>query len=77
MPLVGSRIVVFQISAPATGVIRNGVMSSVRTTPRPRNARSNSNASNKPRSAETSTTTTIRTTVFSATRQNWLSWSRP
>ena len=73
MPLVGSRIVVFQISAPATGVIRNGVISSVRTTPRPRNARSNSSASNKPSSAETSTTTTIRMTVLNATDQNWLS----
>ena len=72
---MGSRIVVFQISAPATGVIRNGVISSVRTTPRPRNARSSSSASNKPSSAEISTTPTIRMTVLSATGQNWLSWT--
>ncbi len=57
MPFVGSRIVVFQISAAATGVTRNGVISSVRTTPRPRNARSSSNASNRPRNAEINTTT--------------------
>ena len=33
------------------------MISSVRTTPRPRNARSNSSAINKPSNAETSTTT--------------------
>ena len=64
---------VFQISAAATGVTKNGVISSVRTTPRPKNARSSSNASNRPRNAETNTTTTIRITVFRPTLQNWLS----
>jgi hypothetical protein len=73
IPLTGSRIVVFQISAAATGVTRNGVINSVRMTPRPRNARSSSNASSRPRTADTNTTTTISRTVFSATLQNWLS----
>ena len=53
MPNTGSNMVVFHINAPATGVIRNGVMSRVRTTPRPRNTRSRSSANSRPSTTET------------------------
>src|SRR5882724_4617759 len=44
----GSRIVVFQSSAPAVGMTRNGVMSRVRTKPRPGNVRSSRIANRVP-----------------------------
>ena len=63
---------VFHISAPATGVTKNGVISRVRTTPRPRNTRSSSSASSRPRMLEISTVTTMSNTELNATCQNCL-----
>ena len=75
MPNVGSSITVFHSSAAATGMIRNGVISSVRTTPRPRNLRSSSSASSTPRTMAMNTVPTVMITVFSAVVRNWLSWN--
>ena len=50
-------------SAAATGTIRNGVIIMVRTTPRPRNARSSSSAIAKPSSKLTITTVAVSTMV--------------
>ena len=69
-PKTGSNIVVFQISAPATGVTRNGVISSVRMRLRPMNFRSSSNARARPRTTEMITVPTIMITVFIATSRN-------
>ena len=74
MPNIGSSIVVFHISAAATGVTRNGVISSVRTTPRPRNFRSSSSASSSPKTTEISTVTTIsHDGVEAPPARTWLS----
>ena len=73
MPNVGSSIMVFHSSAAATGMTRNGVISSVRTTPRPRNLRSSSSASSTPRTMAMNTVPTVMITVFSAVVRNWLS----
>ena len=73
MPNVGSKIVVFHSSAAPTGMIRNGVISRVRTTPRPRNLRSSNRASRTPRTMAMSTVPTVMITVFSAVVRNWLS----
>ena len=73
MPNTGSSIAVFHINAPATGVTRNGVISRVRTMPRPRNTRSSSSASSSPSTTEISTVPTMRITVLNATCQNVLS----
>ncbi len=70
MPNTGSSIAVFHISAPATGVTKNGVINSVRTMPRPKNTRSSSSASNSPNTTDISTVPTIRITVLIATCQN-------
>ena len=75
MPNVGSSITVFHTSAPATGMTRNGVISRVRTTPRPRNFRSSTRASATPMTIAISTTPTVMITVFSAVVRNWLSWN--
>ena len=48
MPNTGWNMVVFQSSAPATGMIRNGEMSRVRTTALPRNFWSSRTARTKP-----------------------------
>ena len=53
----------FHSSADATGTTRNGVISRVRTTPRPRNLRSSSSARPSPSTRLTSTTVTVSTTV--------------
>ena len=60
-------------SAAATGVMRNGVISSVRTTPRPTNCRLSSSASRRPSTTAMSTEPSVMTTVLSATWRNWLS----
>ncbi len=56
MPFVGSRIVVFQISAAATGVTKTGDQQRPND-PASKNARSSSSASSRPRNAEINTTT--------------------
>ena len=73
MPYVASSSVVFHSSAAATGMTRNGVISRVRTTPRPRNFRSSTSASRTPRTMAMSTVPTVMITVFSAVVRNWLS----
>ena len=75
MPNVGSSMIVFHTSAPATGMTRNGVISRVRTMPRPRNFRSSSRASATPMTIAIRTTPTVMMTVFSAVVRNWLSWN--
>ena len=69
MPNTGSSIAI-HINAPATGVTKNGVINSVRTTPRPTTPRSSNSASSSPNTTEISTVTTIRNTVLKATCQN-------
>ena len=73
IPNVGSSITVFHTSAPATGITRNGVISRVRTMPRPRNFRSSSRARPTPMAIAMRTVPTVMITVFSAVVQNWLS----
>ena len=75
IPNNGSSIEVFHTSAAATGVTRNGVISSVRAIPRPRKARSRSKARRRPSTTEINTVPTISKIVLSATFQNWLSWT--
>ena len=75
MPNVGSSRVVFHSSAAATGMTRNGVISKVRTIPRPRNFRSRMRARPMPMSMAMRTEPTVMITVFSAAVQNWLSWN--
>jgi hypothetical protein len=54
-------------------MIRNGVISKVRTIPRPKKCRSSSTASNVPRASEMSTVETVITTlVHAASRKNSL-----
>ena len=48
-PYVGLNIDVDHNVAAATGMIKNGVISNVRTTPRPRNLRSSRSANRMPR----------------------------
>ncbi len=72
-PLVGESRLVFHSSAAATGVTRNGVISRVRTTPRPKNFRSSSRAKISPSTTEMMTVPTISRMVLRVTVQNWLS----
>ena len=51
----------FQINPATTGMIRNGVISNVRTMPRPKNVRSSRIASKVPSKSETSTAETVIT----------------
>src|SRR3954454_2946830 len=63
IPNTGFSIVVFQSSAAAAGITRNGAISSVRTTPRPRNLRSTSSAQASPSRTAASTAPTVSRTV--------------
>ena len=69
-PYVGSNIEIDQSIAPATGMMRNGVMSSVRMKPRPTNFRSSSRASPRPSSNETTTQPRVNRIEFSAALRN-------
>jgi hypothetical protein len=69
MPNTGFSIVVFHSSEAAAGMIRNGAMSSVRQTPRPRNLRSTKSAHARPTSTEASTAPTVSITVTSSACQ--------
>ena len=61
-PKFGSSIGPAQTSAAAAGMTRNGVMMSVRTTPRPRNFLSSSTASAIPSSIATITAIAVMVT---------------
>ena len=67
---MGSNSTDFHSSAPATGVIRNGVMISVRTMPRPRNARLSSSAISSPSTIAIATAPRVSRIEFSATPRN-------
>ena len=54
----------FQISAAATGVIKNGVITRILSSARPRNFLSSKSASKSPRSVEKKTTPDVKTTEF-------------
>ena len=55
----------FHISEAAIGMIRNGVMSRVRTIPRPKNCRFSSSASTIPATRQITSVATTMTTVLS------------
>ena len=63
IPNTGCSIVVFHRSAAAAGITRKGAISSVRTTPRPRNLRSTRSAQASPSSTEASTAPPVSSTV--------------
>ena len=63
----------FHSSALATGMIKKGVISIVRTTPRPTNSRSSSRASPRPSRVEMITHPAVSSTVFSSACRNTVS----
>ena len=68
IPKSDENICCFQISAATTGIRRNGVISSVRTIPCPKNFRSSRIANNVPK---TSDRTTARTVIFTLVHTAW------
>ncbi len=63
IPMLVSNIEYFQISDAAAGMIRNGVIISVRAIARPRNWRSSSTANNNPNNSESTTENAVISTV--------------
>src|SRR5579871_2345241 len=63
-------MVVLNSSAVATGITRNGVMSIVRTIPRPKNLRLIRIANAVPRTIDRITAEPVRTTVLTAAERN-------
>ena len=71
IPNSDENICCFQISAATTGISRNGVISSVRMSPCPKNLRSSSIANSVPKTSErTTASTVILTLVHIAWRKN-------
>lgn len=62
-PYSGLYRACFQSSAAETGTSRNGVMSRVRTNPRPKNVRSSRRANSRPRTRLARTTEAVSRTV--------------
>ena len=63
-PKTGLSIMFFQPSAPTTGITRNGVMSIVRTMPRPGKRWLTSSAKKRPNSNDRMTAEHVRKTVL-------------
>jgi hypothetical protein len=61
---------VFHSSAAAVGITRNGVMSSVRTMPRPKNCLSSSTARATPSTIDMTTAPTVSLTVLKTAFRN-------